>query len=224
MDNGPLFLRRGKGAVKKRSVRGGRVLLLTALLLLAGSGLYRFLGGALFTLRRFHISGNERARTEEILTALAPWKAGNLVTLDLAPLASQLQRLPWIERFVLRSQFEHMARQARGQHFGHVGNRRMRGSDACTGRQSGCKSPVPSQLTRRVRARDRGASRACRGGRSSRRPSRPESRLFLGALRNCCASRWGIRYDGFHLPKAGSTASVGRSGEDQRARQSAGSH
>ena len=106
MDSEPLFLRRGKGAVKKRSAfRGGRVLLLTALLLLAGTGLYRFLGGALFTLRRFHISGNERARTEEILTALAPWKAGNLVTLDLAPLASQLQRLPWIERVTLAKKF-----------------------------------------------------------------------------------------------------------------------
>ena len=105
MDNEPLFLRRGKGAVKKRSVRGGRVLLLTALLLLAGSGLYRFLGGALFTLRRFHISGNERARTEEILKALAPWKAGNLVTLDLAPVAGQLQRLPWIERVTLAKKF-----------------------------------------------------------------------------------------------------------------------
>ena len=106
MDNGSLFLRRGKGAVKKRSAfRGGRVLILVALLLLAGTGLYRFLGGALFTLRRFHISGNERARTEEILTALAPWKAGNLVTLDLAPLASQLQRLPWIERVTLAKKF-----------------------------------------------------------------------------------------------------------------------
>jgi cell division septal protein FtsQ len=105
VDNGSLFLRRGKGAIKKRSVRGGRVLLLTALLLLAGCGLYRFLGGALFTLRRFHISGNERARTEEILTALAPWKAGNLVTLDLPPLATQLQRLPWIERVTLAKKF-----------------------------------------------------------------------------------------------------------------------
>ena len=106
MDNQPLFLRRGKGGVKKRSaVRGGRVLLLAALLLLAGAGLYRFLGGALFTLRRFHISGNERARTEEILRALAPWKAGNLVTLDLAPLAGQLQLLPWIERVTLAKKF-----------------------------------------------------------------------------------------------------------------------
>jgi cell division septal protein FtsQ len=106
VDNEPLFLRRGKVAVKKRSAfRGGRVLVLLTLVLLAGTGLYRFLGGALFTLRRFHISGNERARTEEILTALAPWKAGNLVTLDLVPVAGQLQRLPWIERVTLAKKF-----------------------------------------------------------------------------------------------------------------------
>jgi cell division septal protein FtsQ len=106
MDNEPLFLRRGKVAVKRRSpVRGGRVLVLITLLLLAGTGLYRFLGGALFTLRRFHISGNERARTEDILKALEPWKAGNLVTLDLAPLAGQLQRLPWVERVTLAKKF-----------------------------------------------------------------------------------------------------------------------
>jgi cell division septal protein FtsQ len=106
VDNEPLFLRRGKVAVKKRSAfRGGRVLVLLTLVLLAGTGLYRFLGGSLFTLRRFHISGNERARTEEILRALEPWKAGNLITLDLAPLAGQLQRLPWVERVTLAKKF-----------------------------------------------------------------------------------------------------------------------
>ena len=106
MDNEPLFLRRGKGAVKKRTpVRAGRILILITLLLLAGTGLYRFLGGALFTLRRFHVSGNERARTEEVLRALEPWKAANLVTLDLAPLAGQLQRLPWVERVTLAKKF-----------------------------------------------------------------------------------------------------------------------
>lgn len=106
MDNEPLFLRRGKVAAKRRSpVRAGRALVLVTLLLLAGTGLYRFLGGSLFTLRRFHISGNERARTEEVLRVLEPWKAANLVTLDLAPLAVQLQRLPWVERVTLAKKF-----------------------------------------------------------------------------------------------------------------------
>jgi cell division septal protein FtsQ len=106
VDNEPLFLRRGRVAVKKRRpVRAGRALLVVALLLFAGTGLYRFLGGALFTLRRFHISGNERARTQEILGALDRWKAGNLVTLDLGPLAGQLQALPWVERVTLAKKF-----------------------------------------------------------------------------------------------------------------------
>jgi cell division septal protein FtsQ len=106
VDSEPLFLRRGRVAVRKRSpVRAGRALVFVTFLLLAGTGLYRFLGGSLFMLRRFHISGNERARTEEILKALEPWKTGNLVTLDLAPLAGQLQRLPWVERVTLAKKF-----------------------------------------------------------------------------------------------------------------------
>jgi cell division protein FtsQ len=106
VDNEPLFLRRGKVAVRRRRpVRAGRAVLLVTLAVLAGTGLTRFLGGALFTLRRFHISGNERARTEEILKALGPWKAGNLVTLDLAPLAGALQRLSWVERVTLSKKF-----------------------------------------------------------------------------------------------------------------------
>jgi cell division septal protein FtsQ len=106
MDNEPLFLRRGRVAFKKRSpIHAGRIVVFVTLLVLAGTGLYRFLGGSLFTLRRFHISGNERARTEEILKALEPWKTGNLVTLDLAPLAGQLQRLAWVERVTLAKKF-----------------------------------------------------------------------------------------------------------------------
>ena len=106
MDNEPLFLRRGLVAFKKRRpLRVGRALFLFAALLLAGSGLYRFFGGSLFALQRFDISGNERARTEEILKALEPWRAANLVTLDLAPLAGRLQHLAWIERVTLYKKF-----------------------------------------------------------------------------------------------------------------------
>jgi cell division protein FtsQ len=106
VDSAPLFLRRGRVFLKKRSPR--RILrsaVVAALLLLGGFGLYRFLGGSLFALHRFDIFGNERARTEEILKALEPWRASNLVTLDLAPLAGQLQRLPWIERVTLSKKF-----------------------------------------------------------------------------------------------------------------------
>ena len=106
MDSEPLFLRRGRVLPKKRSPkRIGRLALVAALLLLGAAGLYRFLGGSLFALQRFDISGNERARTEEILKSLEPWRASNVVTLDLAPLAGKLQQIPWIERVTLSKKF-----------------------------------------------------------------------------------------------------------------------
>ena len=106
MDSEPLFLRRGRVLPKRRSPRAiVRAAAAATLLVLVGAGLYRFLGGSLFVLRRFDISGNERARTEEILKALEPWRASNLVTLDLAPLAGRLQNLPWIERVTLSKKF-----------------------------------------------------------------------------------------------------------------------
>ena len=106
MGSQPPFLRRGQASPRKRKGRGaGRVLLIAAALVAAGAGLTRFLGGSLFALAKFEISGNARARTEEILKALAPWKAGNLVTLDLAPVAARLQTIPWIARVTLAKKF-----------------------------------------------------------------------------------------------------------------------
>ncbi len=106
MDSESLFLRRRLLLPKKRRpVRWGRALLSSLLLLACGFGLLRFLGGSLFGLQRFDISGNQRARTEEILKALEPWRARNLVTLDLSPLASRLAREPWIGRVTLSKRF-----------------------------------------------------------------------------------------------------------------------
>ena len=106
MGSQPPFLRRGQASPRKRKGRGaGRALLIAAALVAAGAGLTRFLGGSLFALAKFEISGNARARTEEILKALAPWKAGNLVTLDLAPVAARLQTIPWIARVTLAKKF-----------------------------------------------------------------------------------------------------------------------
>lgn len=106
MDSDSPFLRRGQTAPRKRKPRRiGRVILATALILSAGAGLTRFLGGSLFALKRFEISGNARARTEEILKALDPWKSGNLVTLDLAPVAASLRSLPWIASVTLAKKF-----------------------------------------------------------------------------------------------------------------------
>ena len=103
----PPFLRRGARRPRKRrsAARGGRVGSSPRSRSLAAFGLCRFLGGSLFALRRFEISGNARARTEDILTALAPWSGSNLVALDLAPLAARLAAHPWIERVTLSKRF-----------------------------------------------------------------------------------------------------------------------
>jgi cell division septal protein FtsQ len=106
VDSEPLFLRRGQAAGRKRKPRKvGRAILLASLLLASAAGLARFLTGSLFALKRFDVSGNVRARTEEILKALEPWRSANLVTLNLAPVASKLQSLAWISRVTLAKKF-----------------------------------------------------------------------------------------------------------------------
>jgi cell division protein FtsQ len=106
MDSETPFLRRGQTTGRKRKPRRiGRAVLLAALLLGCAAGLTRFLGGSLFALERFEVSGNERARTEEILNALKPWRSANLVLLNLAPIAGKLQALPWISTVTLAKKF-----------------------------------------------------------------------------------------------------------------------
>ncbi len=106
MDSESPFLRRERALARRgRPVPWRRAALVCALLLLAAIGLVRFLGGSLFAIQRFEISGNERARTEEILKALEPWRGSNLVTLDLAPVADHLTREPWVERVTLTKRF-----------------------------------------------------------------------------------------------------------------------
>lgn len=102
----PQFLRRDQVPVRRRrSVRAIQISIWAFLLVLAAVGSFRFLRGSLFTLARFEISGNERVRTEEILQTLKPWRGKNLVTLGLAPVAAQLQRLVWVERVTLAKRF-----------------------------------------------------------------------------------------------------------------------
>jgi cell division septal protein FtsQ len=106
MDNEPLFLRRGQAVPRKR--RAGRWVRLVVVLLVAAAataGTLRFLGGSLFALKRFEIVGNQRARTEEILAALAPFRLENLILLDLAPLAVRIAREPWVDRVTLAKRF-----------------------------------------------------------------------------------------------------------------------
>ena len=100
------FLRRGGVVVRKRKKPPAlRLLTLAVLGLAAAFGLFRFLSGSHFSLRRFEISGNSRARTEEILGALSEWNGRNLVALSLAPLASRVVAHPWIERVTLSKRF-----------------------------------------------------------------------------------------------------------------------
>ena len=106
MDSETRFLRRGRSVARRiRPGRWLRALVCCAVLLLGSIGLLRFLGGSLFAVRRFEISGNQRVRTEEILKALEPWHGSNLVTLDLAPVADRLAREPWIERVTVTKRF-----------------------------------------------------------------------------------------------------------------------
>jgi cell division septal protein FtsQ len=107
VDNEPLFLRRGQVAPKKRRKPGQwlRAALLALVVLAAGAGLARFLGGSLFALSRFDISGSRRVHTGDILKALEPWRGENVVTLDLAPIAERLQHLAWVERVTLSKKF-----------------------------------------------------------------------------------------------------------------------
>jgi cell division protein FtsQ len=90
---------------KRKKPPALRLLTLAVLGLAAAFGLFRFLSGSHFSLRRFEISGNSRARTEEILGALSEWNGRNLVALSLAPLASRVVAHPWIERVTLSKRF-----------------------------------------------------------------------------------------------------------------------
>jgi cell division protein FtsQ len=99
------FLRGGRSTGKRRRPRPIRVLLAAGALLACVAGAYRFLGGSLFALNRFEIAGNVRARTEEILKTLEPWRSRNLVTLDLALPARSLARVTWVERVTLSKRF-----------------------------------------------------------------------------------------------------------------------
>lgn len=96
------FLRRGAIAPRRRK-RGpvARLALASIVVAAAAVGLSRFFGGSLFALQRIEVSGNQRARTEEILRAVEPWRSSNLVGLDLSAIARAVRAHPWIERVTL---------------------------------------------------------------------------------------------------------------------------
>jgi cell division septal protein FtsQ len=100
------FLRRGTIVPRRRkSRRAVRVLLVAVLLFGLAAGLSRFFGGSLFSLQRIQVSGNRRARTEEILRAIEPWRSANVIALDLSAIAGAVGAHPWIERVTLSKRF-----------------------------------------------------------------------------------------------------------------------
>jgi cell division protein FtsQ len=104
-DKEPPFLRRPQAVPRKHRPGAFRLLLFGTLGLAAVAGLLKFASGPRFALTRYDVSGNARARTEEILVALSSWKGRNLLALDLEPLASRLGKHPWIERVTLAKRF-----------------------------------------------------------------------------------------------------------------------
>lgn len=100
------FLRRG-GVVPRRGRKSPtlRLALLALVAMAAALGLARFVSGPRFALRRFEVTGNVRARTEEILAVVGEWNGRNLVALDLAPMAVRLSGHPWIDRVTLSKRF-----------------------------------------------------------------------------------------------------------------------
>lgn len=107
MDNNESFLRRGRGAPRRRRLRRttGRLICASAAAVAASVLLMRFLGGSLFSLERFDVSGNERARTADILATLGAFRGRNLVTLGLAGVADRLAENPWVDRVTLAKRF-----------------------------------------------------------------------------------------------------------------------
>lgn len=100
------FLRRGTVVPRRRRTSWiFRALLAAVVVVVAAVGLERFLGGSLFALTRIEVSGNRRARTEELLAAVAPWREANLISLDLSGVARAVGRHPWVERVTLSKRF-----------------------------------------------------------------------------------------------------------------------
>ena len=71
----------------------------------AGGASYRYLRGPALSLARFEFEGSRRARTRDLMAALAPYERRNLLFLNLAPVAAALERVPWVERVTVSKVF-----------------------------------------------------------------------------------------------------------------------
>ena len=106
MDERVAFLRRGRVVPRqKRLPRVGRWAIAAVCAAGAILGVARFIAGPLFALDRFEVSGNQRARTADLLSALSAFRGANLVTLGLGRIADALSENPWVDRVTLSKRF-----------------------------------------------------------------------------------------------------------------------
>jgi cell division septal protein FtsQ len=73
-------------------------------------GTWRYLRSPAFLLERFEIDGTRRARTRDVLAALAPYEGRNLLLLNLAPVSSAVGRVPWVDRVTVSKELPHALR------------------------------------------------------------------------------------------------------------------
>jgi cell division septal protein FtsQ len=71
----------------------------------AGGVSYRYLRGPELSLSRFEIEGTRRVRTRDLMAVLAPFERKNLLLLNLAPVASALEGVPWVSRVTVSKVF-----------------------------------------------------------------------------------------------------------------------
>jgi len=73
-------------------------------------GTWRYLRSPAFLLERFEIDGARRARTRDVLAALAPYEGRNLLLLNLSPVAAAVASVPWVDRVTVSKELPHALR------------------------------------------------------------------------------------------------------------------
>lgn len=97
-----------------RASRPSRIPLLLWLVFFsaAGAATWRYLHGPKLSLSRFEIEGTRRTHTRELMAALSPFEGRNLLLLNLLPVASSVERVPWVARVTVTKQFPNSLRVA----------------------------------------------------------------------------------------------------------------
>ncbi|HET9795275.1 MAG TPA: FtsQ-type POTRA domain-containing protein, partial [Thermoanaerobaculia bacterium] len=103
------FLRPGIARASRPS-RAWTILFWAAAAAAGGAGTWRYLRSPAFRLERFEIDGTRRARTRDVLAALAPYEGRNLLLLNLAPVAAAVGRVPWVDRVTVSKELPHALR------------------------------------------------------------------------------------------------------------------